>query len=73
MIYGIALGFFLCSVAVLSVALRRRTQEARRTRNELEKRAAERTAELTVSNGILVLEVEDRKQVEQDLRESRAI
>jgi PAS domain S-box-containing protein len=43
-----------------------------RTRNELEMRVVERTAELTHSNEELKVEIAGRKQVEETLRESEA-
>jgi signal transduction histidine kinase len=43
-----------------------------RTRNELEVRVAERTAELTRANQDLKLEIAERKQAEQKLRQSEA-
>src|ERR1700726_3810236 len=43
-----------------------------RTRNELEVRVAERTAELTRANEDLKLEVAERKQAEEKLRQSEA-
>jgi PAS domain S-box-containing protein len=45
---------------------------ATQTRNELEMRVAERTAELTHSNEELKLEISGRKQAEKTLRESEA-
>jgi PAS domain S-box-containing protein len=43
-----------------------------RTRNELEVRVAERTAELTRANEDLKLEIAERKQAEEKLRQSEA-
>src|SRR4029077_11178162 len=43
-----------------------------RTRNELEMRVAERTAELTRANEGLKLEIAERKQAEENLRQSEA-
>jgi signal transduction histidine kinase len=43
-----------------------------RTRNELEVRVAERTAELTRANEDLKLEIAERKQAEENLRQSEA-
>jgi PAS domain S-box-containing protein len=43
-----------------------------RTRNELEVRVAERTAELTRANQDLKLEIAERKQAEENLRQSEA-
>jgi len=43
-----------------------------RTRNELEVRVAERTAELTRTNEDLKLEIAERKQAEENLRQSEA-
>ncbi len=43
-----------------------------RTRNELEVRVAERTAELTRANQDLKLEIAERKQAEEKLRQSEA-
>src|ERR1700674_2551606 len=44
----------------------------RRTRNELEVRVAERTAELTRANEDLKLEIAERRQAEEKLRQSEA-
>src|ERR1700738_4592030 len=43
-----------------------------RTRNELEVRVAERTAELTQANKELKLEIAERQQAEENLRQSEA-
>ena len=48
-----------------------RTQELlRRTREDLEQRVRERTAELLISKELLELEIEERARVEQALRQS---
>jgi len=52
---------------------RRRAEEAlQRAHDELERRVEERTAELIVANKQLKVEIEERKQAEETLRESEA-
>ena len=56
---------------IRDVTERKRAAEAlRKSRDELERRVQERTAELAKSNQALQIEIQERKQVEESLRKS---
>ncbi len=63
-------GSFFTAI-IRDITERKKAEEAlRRSRDELEIRVRERTAELAKSNQALQIEIEERKQVESALRES---
>jgi PAS domain S-box-containing protein len=65
--------FLMSRSTVFDISERKRVQdELRQAHDALEQRVKERTNELEITNGILILEVDDRRQTEQQLRESQA-
>jgi len=68
--WGTREGIFFTGI-IRDVTERKKAEEAlRRSRDELEIRVQERTAELANTNQALQIEIEERKQVESALRES---
>jgi PAS domain S-box-containing protein len=64
--------FLIANIAAIEIA-RNQVQEAlRKAHNELEKRVAERTAELLKSNALLKQEITERKKTMEALRESES-